>query len=119
MHGSKTITSNDSAAMRIPRPVLGVVFFARGSQKIPGQFGGAGFRSNAMHPAACSFSGPEPRIRAAQNKLGIDPRNIIAIGDTQYDAESASKTGMATIGLLVDAMSLRKATSMKSRRTEG
>ena len=48
-----------------------------------------------------SNSKPDPDIfRAAQQKLGIDPENIIAIGDTQYDAESAGKAGMATIGLL-------------------
>lgn len=46
-------------------------------------------------------SKPDPDIfRAAQKKLGIDPRSILAIGDTQYDAESAGKAGMATIGLL-------------------
>ena len=44
---------------------------------------------------------PAPDVfRSAQKKLGISPSNIIAIGDTQYDAESAGKAGMATIGLL-------------------
>jgi HAD superfamily hydrolase (TIGR01509 family) len=48
-----------------------------------------------------SNSKPDPDIfLAAQKKLGIDPRNIIAVGDTQYDAESAGEAGMATIGLL-------------------
>ena len=46
-------------------------------------------------------SKPDPDIfLAARKKLGIDPRNIIAVGDTPYDAESADKAGMATIGLL-------------------
>jgi HAD superfamily hydrolase (TIGR01509 family) len=48
-----------------------------------------------------SHSKPDPDLfRAAQKKLGIDSRHIIAIGDTQYDAESAGRAGMATIGLL-------------------
>jgi HAD superfamily hydrolase (TIGR01509 family) len=48
-----------------------------------------------------AHSKPDPDIfLAARKKLGIDPRNIIAVGDTQYDAESAGKAGMATIGLL-------------------
>jgi HAD superfamily hydrolase (TIGR01509 family) len=56
-----------------------------------------------------SNSKPDPDIfRAAQRKLGIDPRNIIAIGDTQYDAESAGKAGMATIGLLCGGCSPAK-----------
>ena len=37
---------------------------------------------------------------AARKKLDIDPRSVIAIGDTPYDAESAGKAGMATIGVL-------------------
>ena len=48
-----------------------------------------------------AHSKPDPDIfRAARKKLGIDPRHIIAVGDTPYDAESAGKAGMATIGLL-------------------
>jgi HAD superfamily hydrolase (TIGR01509 family) len=48
-----------------------------------------------------SNSKPDPDVfRAAQKKLGVEPGNIIAVGDTQYDAESAGKAGMATIGLL-------------------
>jgi HAD superfamily hydrolase (TIGR01509 family) len=48
-----------------------------------------------------AHSKPDPDIfLAARRKLGIDPRNIIAIGDTPYDAESAGKAGMATVGLL-------------------
>jgi HAD superfamily hydrolase (TIGR01509 family) len=54
-------------------------------------------------------SKPDPDIfSAAQKKLGIDPRNIIAVGDTEYDAESAGKAGMATIGLLCGGSSLAK-----------
>jgi HAD superfamily hydrolase (TIGR01509 family) len=69
----------------------------------------------AEHTSAddVSNSKPDPDIfLSAQKKLGIDPRNIIAIGDTQYDAESAGKAGMATIGLLCggsDAEKLRAA----------
>ena len=47
-----------------------------------------------------SNSKPDPDIfLAAQKKLGIEPRNIIAVGDTRYDVESAAKAGMETIGL--------------------
>jgi HAD superfamily hydrolase (TIGR01509 family) len=46
-------------------------------------------------------SKPDPDIfLAARKKLGIDPRSIIAVGDTPYDAESAGQAGMATIGML-------------------
>jgi HAD superfamily hydrolase (TIGR01509 family) len=56
-----------------------------------------------------SNSKPDPDIfRMAQKKLGIDPRHIIAIGDTEYDAESAGKAGMATIGLLCGGSSPAK-----------
>jgi gas vesicle protein len=52
---------------------------------------------------------PDPDILlAARRKLGIDPRNIIAIGDTPYDAESAGKAGMATVGLLCGGFSPAK-----------
>jgi HAD superfamily hydrolase (TIGR01509 family) len=37
---------------------------------------------------------------AAKQKIGFDARDIIAIGDTRYDAESAGKAGMSTVGLL-------------------
>jgi gas vesicle protein len=48
-----------------------------------------------------SNSKPDPDIfLTARKKLGIDPRNAIAVGDTQYDAESAAKAGMRTVGLL-------------------
>jgi HAD superfamily hydrolase (TIGR01509 family) len=56
-----------------------------------------------------SNSKPDPDIfRAAQKKLGIDPRNVIAIGDTPYDAESAGKAGMSTIGVLCGGSSPAK-----------
>lgn len=48
-----------------------------------------------------SNSKPDPDIfRSAQKHLGIDPKSIIAIGDTKYDAQSAGKAGIATIGVL-------------------
>ena len=54
-------------------------------------------------------SKPDPDIfLAAQRRLGIDPRNIIAIGDTPYDAESAGKAGITTIGLLCGGWSPQK-----------
>jgi HAD superfamily hydrolase (TIGR01509 family) len=54
-------------------------------------------------------SKPDPDIfLAARRKLGIDPRNVIAIGDTPYDAESAGQAGMATIGLLCGGCSPAK-----------
>lgn len=56
-----------------------------------------------------AHSKPDPDIfLAARRKLGIDPRNIIAIGDTPYDAESAGKAGMATVGLLCGGSSPAK-----------
>lgn len=47
-------------------------------------------------------SKPHPDIfLAAMKKLaGIDLNRMIVIGDTPYDAEAASKAGMATIGVL-------------------
>jgi HAD superfamily hydrolase (TIGR01509 family) len=46
-------------------------------------------------------SKPDPDIfLAALKKLAIAPRSIIAIGDTQYDAEPAGNAGIATVGLL-------------------
>lgn len=46
-------------------------------------------------------SKPEPDIfEAALARLdGIDPRDIIVVGDTPYDAEAAAKAGLRTIGL--------------------
>lgn len=56
-----------------------------------------------------AHSKPDPDIfRAAREKLGIHPRHIIAIGDTPYDAESAGKAGMATIGVLCGGGSAAK-----------
>ena len=56
-----------------------------------------------------SNSKPNPDVfRSAQKKLGIGPSNIIAIGDTPYDAESAGKAGIATIGLLCGGSDLAK-----------
>lgn len=48
------------------------------------------YASLKRDPALNLAEGGEPDIfRAAQKKLGVEPRNIIAVGDTQYDAESA------------------------------
>jgi HAD superfamily hydrolase (TIGR01549 family) len=56
-----------------------------------------------------SNSKPDPDIfLTARKSLGIDPGSIIAIGDTQYDAESAGKAGMSTIGLLCGGSSPEK-----------
>jgi HAD superfamily hydrolase (TIGR01509 family) len=47
-------------------------------------------------------SKPEPDIfHAVLDRLGgIDPRAVIVVGDTPYDAEAAAKAGLRTIGLL-------------------
>ena len=47
-------------------------------------------------------SKPEPDIfKAALQRLGgMDPRQVIVIGDTPYDAEAAGKAGLRTIGVL-------------------
>ena len=46
-------------------------------------------------------SKPAPDIfQAALKKLGVGGHDAVAIGDTPYDAEAASKANMATIGVL-------------------
>lgn len=43
---------------------------------------------------------PHPDIfSAALKRLGLEPEDCIAIGDTPYDAESAGKAGVRTIGV--------------------
>jgi HAD superfamily hydrolase (TIGR01509 family) len=43
-------------------------------------------------------SKPDPDIiQAALVKLGLDPEQVIMIGDTPYDIEAASKAGISTI----------------------
>ena len=52
-------------------------------------------------------SKPEPDIfAAALQKLGRPaPGNVLAVGDTPYDAEAAGKIGIATIGVLCGGFS--------------
>lgn len=47
-------------------------------------------------------SKPEPDIfEAAMQRLGdVDPKQVIVIGDTPYDAEAAGKAGLRTVGVL-------------------
>ena len=46
-------------------------------------------------------SKPAPDIfLVALKKLGIGPADVVAIGDTPYDAQAAGKAGMRTIGML-------------------
>ena len=47
-------------------------------------------------------SKPEPDIfEAAMQRLhGVDPAQVLVIGDTPYDAEAAGKAGLRTIGVL-------------------
>ena len=47
-------------------------------------------------------SKPHPDIfqAALQQLPGIDPADVIVVGDTPYDAEAAKKTGLRTIGVL-------------------
>jgi len=47
-------------------------------------------------------SKPDPDIfQAALQRLnGVNPRNVIAVGDTPYDSEAAGKAGIRTIGVL-------------------
>lgn len=46
-------------------------------------------------------SKPHPDIfQAALTKLGLSPRDVVAVGDTHYDIEAAAKAGMGTIGML-------------------
>jgi len=46
-------------------------------------------------------SKPSPDIfEAALKRLhGVDPRQVIVVGDTPYDAEAASKAGLRTVGV--------------------
>ncbi len=54
----------------------------------------------AASSADAEKSKPEPDIFiAALKKSGIKPEEAIALGDTPYDAESAGKLGIPTIGL--------------------
>ena len=44
---------------------------------------------------------PHPDVfAAATEKLGIEPENAIAIGDSPFDAQSAGKIGLLTVGVL-------------------
>jgi phosphoglycolate phosphatase-like HAD superfamily hydrolase len=46
-------------------------------------------------------SKPAPDIfEAVLNKLGVEGRHAVAIGDTPYDAEAAGKAKIATVGVL-------------------
>lgn len=47
-------------------------------------------------------SKPFPDIfQAALGKLGeVQPKDVVVVGDSPYDAEAAAKTGMRTVGLL-------------------
>ena len=49
---------------------------------------------------------PHPDIfAAALKKLGLPPTECIALGDTPYDAESAGKAGIRTIGVMTGGWS--------------
>ena len=51
-------------------------------------------------------SKPHPDIfAAALKKLGLSPAKCIALGDTPYDAESAGKAGVRTIGVMTGGWS--------------
>jgi HAD superfamily hydrolase (TIGR01509 family) len=59
------------------------------------------FLAKATSSDDVAGSKPDPDIfRSARKKLGIDPEEVIAVGDTRYDVESAGKAGMSTIGVL-------------------
>jgi len=46
-------------------------------------------------------SKPDPDIfQAALKRLGMNPDECLAVGDTPYDAEAAGKIGLRTIGVL-------------------
>ncbi len=54
----------------------------------------------AATSADAESSKPAPDIfEAALKKLGVRPQEAIGLGDTPYDAESAGKLGIRTIGL--------------------
>jgi HAD superfamily hydrolase (TIGR01509 family) len=46
-------------------------------------------------------SKPHPDLfQAALDRLGLGPAEVVAVGDTPYDAEAAKKAGVKTVGLL-------------------
>ena len=55
----------------------------------------------ATSSADAEQSKPHPDIfLSALSKLGIDPCDVLVVGDTPYDAEAAGKAGLSTIGVL-------------------
>jgi HAD superfamily hydrolase (TIGR01509 family) len=53
-------------------------------------------------------SKPHPDIfESALKKLGTKPGNVLALGDTPYDAEAAGKAGVRTIGVTTGGWSRR------------
>ncbi len=61
--------------------------------------------TDLVDEATCSEdaeqSKPAPDIfHVALHKLGIDPSQAVAVGDTPYDAQAAGKAGIPTIGML-------------------
>ena len=51
-------------------------------------------------------SKPHPDIfESALSKLGAKPANVLALGDTPYDAEAAGKAGVRTIGVMTGGWS--------------
>src|SRR5262249_35967389 len=54
-------------------------------------------------------SKPEPDVfKSALQKLGsIDPSEVLAVGDTPYDAETVGKTGISTVGVLCGGFSAK------------
>jgi HAD superfamily hydrolase (TIGR01509 family) len=53
-------------------------------------------------------SKPHPDIfESAIKKLGTKPANVLALGDTPYDAEAAGKAGVRTIGVTTGGWSRR------------
>ncbi len=54
-------------------------------------------------------SKPHPDIfEATLKKLGVKPDQVLALGDTPYDAESAGKAGIRTIGVTTGGWSERE-----------
>jgi HAD superfamily hydrolase (TIGR01509 family) len=51
-------------------------------------------------------SKPHPDIfQAALKRLGLEPADVLALGDTPYDAEAAGKAGVWTIGVMTGGWS--------------
>jgi HAD superfamily hydrolase (TIGR01509 family) len=71
--------------------------------------GGARFVDAATTVDDADRSKPFPDIfEACLDKLGLKPGQAVAVGDSPYDAEAASRAGLVTVGVLSGGFSERE-----------